>query len=534
MPSTLFCDSCGAANQPQASFCRTCGQKLQVAGTASRDTTTGRLLTHYMLQQRYRILDTVGKGGMGAVYRAEDTQLGNRSVAVKEMSQSGLDPQQVAEASDAFKLEAHLLAGLHHPNLPDIYDHFSEGRRWYLVMTFIQGETLEDRLSKARDGKLAVEEVLQIGIQLCTVLSYLHTRQPPIIFRDLKPSNILLTQDRHLYLIDFGIARHFKPGQAKDTAAYGSQGYASPEQYGKAQTTSSSDIYSLGVVLHQSLSGQDPSLIPFHLPSLENQTPALSAQLITLVSQMVDMDARKRPASAEAVKRTLEQVTQAAVSNTPRAIFPAEVAKLPDTGKRLSRRQSDGPEQLMVKPQPPRPQPSRTAVDDSVVIGGGREKNYGVMAFLLFIGFFPALTGLMEFLASSTSGKLAGSILLPIGLAVMALGIVSRNYGKRLECLKIGSGGIEHYLREKGSVFIPWTEMSRAYVDVHYFFDYLYVVLERDSNLFFKKSISRRYEANIGSSGAIMICQVSGSSSALIPKHTVERALRKYAPSAVQ
>jgi hypothetical protein len=166
-------------------------------------------------------------------------------------------------------------------------------------------------------------------------------------------------------------------------------------------------------------------------------------------------------------------------------------------------------------------------------MGGGREKNYGLMAFLLFVGFFLSFPGL-ELLASSTSEKITGTILLPIGLAVIVLGIVSRNYGKRLECLKIGSGGIEHFSVEKGSLFIPWSEMSRAYVDVHYFFNYLYVVLERDSNLFFKKSISQRHEENIGNSGAIMICQVSGSSSSLIPKNTVERALQKHAPSAIQ
>src|SRR5713101_1705781 len=228
IPTHLFCDSCGAANKPQASFCRTCGHPLQSAGAPSRNTATGWLLPNYLLNKRYRILDSIGKGGMGAVYRAEDTQLGNRKVAIKEMSQSGLSPQEVIEAADAFKQEAHILAGLQHPNLPSIHDHFSEAGRWYLVMSFIQGETLEEYLNKAKGGKLPVEEVLQIGIQLCKVLGYLHTQQPPIIFRDLKPSNIMRTSDGHLYLIDFGIARHFKPGQARDTAAYGSMGYASP------------------------------------------------------------------------------------------------------------------------------------------------------------------------------------------------------------------------------------------------------------------------------------------------------------------
>ncbi len=306
MPSRLFCDTCGAANQPQASFCRTCGRTLQSAGAPSRNTATGCLLANHLLKQRYRILDSVGKGGMGAVYRAEDTQLGDRKVAVKEMSQSGLSPQEITEASDAFKQEAHILARLQHPNLPHIYDHFSEAGHWYLVMSFIQGCTLADYLNSTNGRRLPIEEVLQIGIQLCTVLDYLHTQQPPIIFRDLKPSNIMRTKDGHIYLIDFGIARHFKPGQAKDTVAYGSMGYASPEQYGKTQTTPRSDIYSLGVVLHHLLSGYDPSSTPFRLPSLQLQGSTIPPELVLLITQMLEVEEGKRPTSISVVKQKLQ------------------------------------------------------------------------------------------------------------------------------------------------------------------------------------------------------------------------------------
>ena len=125
IPSSLFCDTCGAENLPQASFCRTCGHSLQSIGTATRNTATGRLLTNRLLKQRYRILDVVGKGGMGAVYKAEDTHLGNRKVAIKEMSQRGLSPEATIDAAVAFKQEAHILAGLQHPNLPNIYAAFT-------------------------------------------------------------------------------------------------------------------------------------------------------------------------------------------------------------------------------------------------------------------------------------------------------------------------------------------------------------------------------------------------------------------------
>jgi ribosome recycling factor len=339
-PSTVYCDNCGAANRPTARFCTKCGQAMatasslpptvQVGAVVSTPSTppsaqsmpsstspslTGLLPANSLLKGRYLILTRLGQGGMGAVYKASDTHLGDRPVAVKEMSQKGLDPQEVAEAADAFKREAHMLAGLQHPNLPSIHDHFADGGRWYLVMSFIQGETLEEYLA-TKGGKLPIQEVLDIGIQLATVLSYLHSHQPPIIFRDLKPANVMRTPDGHLYLIDFGIARHFKAGQAKDTAAYGSMGYAPPEQYGKAQTTPQSDIYSLGATLHQLLSGNDPSQSPFRFAPLSGA--GIPAGLSTLIAQMLDMDADKRPASMAEVKQELQRISaQPAVSQPP-------------------------------------------------------------------------------------------------------------------------------------------------------------------------------------------------------------------------
>jgi F-box protein 11 len=230
LSSTQFCENCGAANRPHAIFCVSCGQRQTPAGGQASTSLTGLLVAHHLLKQRYHIISQLGQGGFGAVYKTEDTLFGNALRAVKEMSQSGLSTQELNEAIDAFKREAFLLAGLMHPNLPRIYDHFHDGGRWYLVMDYIAGETLETRLNTASGGKLPIEEVLNIGIQLSTVLTYLHTHQPPIIFRDLKPTNVMVTVDGHLYLIDFGIARLFKPGKAKDTLILGSPGYAASEQ----------------------------------------------------------------------------------------------------------------------------------------------------------------------------------------------------------------------------------------------------------------------------------------------------------------
>ncbi len=298
--SPRYCPACGSANGSQAAFCSTCGQAL----SPNAQSRTGLLIPNHLLKQRYRILAQVGRGGFGAVYRAEDVQLGNRLVAIKEMSQYGFAPQELQQAIDAFQHEAIMLAGLRHPNLPRIYEQFAEIGRQYLVMDFIEGQTLETYLSQCGDS-LPVDEVLQIGLQLCDVLDYLHSRQPPIIFRDLKPENVMISQDGQLSLIDFGIARHFKPGQSRDTIAFGSPGYAAPEQYGKAQTTPRSDIYSLGAMLHHLLSGNDPSNSPFRFASLQLPAPA---GLEALIFQMVEINEDKRPESANVVKQELQRL----------------------------------------------------------------------------------------------------------------------------------------------------------------------------------------------------------------------------------
>ena len=278
------------------------------------------LLLHTLLRNRYFILSEVGAGGFGWVYKARDIQSGDRLVAIKEVRLLGLHPKAMLEATTAFQREASVLSQLDHPNLPRLYEHFQNPGHWYLVMDFIAGETLEQYQSKAPNGRLLLSEVLDIGLQLCIVLDYLHSQQPPIVFRDLKPANIMRTPTGQLYLIDFGIARYFKPGQAKDTVALGSLGYAAPEQYGKAQTTPRADIYSLGAVLHQLLTTRDPSEAPFRFLPLRPKSPqshsdpgSLSTSMVDvlvnklerLIASMLDMDVNKRPPDVASVKQEL-------------------------------------------------------------------------------------------------------------------------------------------------------------------------------------------------------------------------------------
>jgi serine/threonine protein kinase len=271
--SRQFCDKCGAANRSTGKFCVACGKPLSIHAGKAQSTATGLLTNTTLLKQRYRIVRKIGEGGFSAVYLAEDIMFNAAPRVIKEMSiqvngSQPLDPQEVQQSIEAFKQEAMLLASLTHPNLPRIYDHFEEQQRWYMVMDYIEGQTLEMMLKTAPAGKLELPLVLHIANQLCTVLNYLHTRQPPIIFRDLKPANIMITESEHIYLIDFGIARLFKTGQAKDTVALGTPGYAAPEQFGRAQSTALTDIYDLGATLHHLLSGRDPSNEPFQFPPL--------------------------------------------------------------------------------------------------------------------------------------------------------------------------------------------------------------------------------------------------------------------------
>ncbi len=310
--SEHYCLSCGAANKMGAEVCFACGCSLKITAPLEEDAVgvagkTGRPL----LKQRYRIIGQVGDGGFSVVYRAEDTLDGNRKVAIKAITLHGLQSQEIIEATEAFNREMLMLSELQHRNLPRVRDHFSDTRCWYLVMDFIEGTALEKHLERMPGGRLPLEEALDIGYLLCNVLVYLHGRQPPVIFRDLKPSNVILTADGHLALIDFGIARRFKPGQQKDTMVFGSPGYAAPEQYGKAQTTPRADIYSLGALLHQLLTGDEPAQNAFHFEPIEAKGDETLQRLNVLILCMVELDEKNRPESIVIVAQELHAIAEA-------------------------------------------------------------------------------------------------------------------------------------------------------------------------------------------------------------------------------
>lgn len=282
----IRCPVCTNDNPDDQKYCGECGLNLM-------ESFTGRLSQDSLLEDRYRIIKTIGRGGMGAVYLALDQRLNNMRVAIKEMSTRAVGQGNLDSAIYSFKKEAALLIHLRHPALPRVIDFFPRGtERWYLVMDFIEGKNLASVL--AERGPVDEGEVMLWTRQLCEILDFLHRQTPPIIFRDLKPSNIMLTPQGQIKLVDFGIARHFRPGVGSDTAAYGSTGFAPPEQYGDRQTNVRSDVYALGATMHNLLTGIDPKASPFFFEEPKNHAK-ISPDLNNAIMKALEFKAELRP-----------------------------------------------------------------------------------------------------------------------------------------------------------------------------------------------------------------------------------------------
>lgn len=275
-----------------------------------------------LLANRYRITAVIAQGGMGAIYRAHDESLGVEA-AVKENLFSSED------SSRQFHREATLLAALRHPNLPRVTDHFVlAGQGQYLVMDYIDGEDIRQRLSRQN---ISEDEAVSIGVAVCQALSYLHTRVPPVIHRDIKPGNIKITSTGQVFLVDFGLAKISQPGQATTTGAQAlTPGYAPPEQYGQG-TQPASDIYALGATLYAAMTGKVPedglarAMGSATLTPLRVHNPALSERIAQVIERAMAIKPADRYNNAEDFRLALLSISPATrLSSHPASAMPSD------------------------------------------------------------------------------------------------------------------------------------------------------------------------------------------------------------------
>src|SRR5687768_660387 len=268
-----------------------------------------------VLNGRYEIVRKIGSGGMGAVYLASDNNLGGVLRAVKEMVQSHIEEEQQEKAINDFKRESMILSTLDHASIPTIYDYFydADEGRFYLVMKYISGGDLASRLRSAPEGRIDEKSITQWAIQITDVLEYLHNQPSTIVYRDLKPSNIMLDGNTgRVMLIDFGIARSISQKEEKGVTAVGTMGYAPPELF-SGNVEPRSDIYSLGSTMFHLLTGADPQSNPLLIfdfqknPRPRQINSQLSDQIERIMMRSVEYNADSRFASAAEMKAVLEE-----------------------------------------------------------------------------------------------------------------------------------------------------------------------------------------------------------------------------------
>lgn len=251
---------------------------------------------------KYKILNEIGRGGMSTVYLAVNERA-NKPWAIKEVRKEGVENFEIVKQSQI--IETNLLKKLKHPNLPSIIDVIDQNDSILIVMDYIEGKPLSDTLAEKKC--LPCEAVIEWAKQLCDVLGYLHTRNPPVIYRDMKPSNIMLKPDGTVVLIDFGTAREFKEKSMDDTVCLGTQGYAAPEQFGgKGQTDTRTDIYCLGATIYHLVTGHNPSEPPYEMYPIRYWNPSLSTGLEKIILKCTQKNPENRYQSCGELLYVLE------------------------------------------------------------------------------------------------------------------------------------------------------------------------------------------------------------------------------------
>ncbi len=260
-----------------------------------------------LVDNRYKILREIGRGGTSCVYLAENIRLHNRWAIKEVYKKSG--PNGSVQ-SNMLVAESSILTRLKHPGLPSIVDVLNTPQSYLIVMEYIEGVSLDKVLTQR--GACSQKDVVKWGRQLCDVLSFLHNQQPSIIYRDMKPANIMLKPDGNIVLIDFGMAREFKKQNNRDTTHLGTHGYAAPEQYKEnRQTDARTDIYSLGVTLYNLVTGHDPCLPPYGIKSICTMNPSLSPVLDQIIKKCTQLESASRYQSAKELDVALSQIDNA-------------------------------------------------------------------------------------------------------------------------------------------------------------------------------------------------------------------------------
>ena len=366
-----------------------------------------------LLHGRYRILEILGQGGMGAIYRAVDDNLGVE-VAVKE------NLFTTDEYARQFRREATILANLRHRNLPRVSDHFViEGQGQYLVMDYIEGEDLRERMDRTKT--ISEAEALVIAGMVCDALIYMHTQNPPVFHRDIKPGNVRIAPDGGIYLVDFGLAKMAYGGQRTTTGARAmTPGYSPPEQYGGARTDHRSDVYSLAATLYAALAGTIPedslarTMEQAELTPLRAHNPGISRRLAKAIEKGLEVHPDDRYENAEAFKRALYEASNTIRKQAENVVLEpvgaSERKSLPLDDKESSESDSSGPirvsrpiGELDFEP-PPKPKPSRSR---------------GIfVSFILLLVFLIAGAGLLYYfqpaLAEQVLGFVPAEIALPL------------------------------------------------------------------------------------------------------------------------
>jgi serine/threonine-protein kinase len=305
-PQQILCPKCHKPNLRRARFCQHCGHDVVLNNAGPR----------------YYITRVIKEGGQGAVFEAIDDS--GRIYAVKQMLDRFTDPRERDEAIARFEAEAKILERLRHPRIPRVYADFKDEGYHYLAMDFVRGSDLEDIIRRERF--IPEERALQWADQICDVLEYLHQQKPPIIFRDIKPSNVMIDPDGNVKLIDFGIAKVFQPSQRG--TQIGTPGYAPPEQY-QGIATPESDIFSLGATLHHMLTGRDPrDEPPFSFPPVYALRPNISKRTSDAIMKALKMKPEERYRSVAEFRRALlpEPPQVRVVPATQALPTPAQVA----------------------------------------------------------------------------------------------------------------------------------------------------------------------------------------------------------------